>query len=43
MAGEAELSLEVGVDEGRDPICLSRPRAGHVSASAITRPNPSIR
>jgi hypothetical protein len=42
VAGEAELSLEVGVDEGRDRICLSRCRAGHVTAPVIARPERPI-
>jgi hypothetical protein len=43
VAGEAELSLEVRVDEGRDPICLSGRLTGHVVAPAIGGPDRQVR
>ena len=42
MAGEAELSLEVGVDEGRDRLPLPG-LAGHATAPAIARTDQQIR
>jgi hypothetical protein len=43
VAGEAELSLEVRVDEGRDPICLSGRPSLDVAAPAIARPDRQVR